>query len=522
MARMWQPRQFDPSSARKSPAEPRRARTVTDAAMALLAQRTRRQADTWSLRDPIPGVVPRETKLAMDSAFSRLASYADGFSGISSDVGFLGYPVLAELAQIPEYRRPCEIIAKEMTRKWIKFTAVGNEDKTDKIKQLEAEFDRLQIKRAFRRAFEHDGIFGIGHIFLDTGISDDPNELRMPLTPKRQKVAIGSLKSLVNIEPIWTYPGVYNAANPLAHDFYRPPTWFVQGREVHSSRLLTFTSREVPDFLKPVYMFGGLSLTQMIKPYIDNWLRTRQSVSDIISNFSIMIFLTELGQDLNMGASQSLINRAKILNGMRDNNGLLIGDKNTEDLKNIAAPISGLDKLQAQAQEHMAAVTGIPLVKLLGVTPSGLNASSDGEMRVFYDWIESLCESVGTPQLNKLLNIVQLSLFGEIDPDISYAWQPLWTLDEKGIAEVRKTEAETADIYLQGGVISPHEQRVVLANEEDSPYAALDLTTDPETPAPTPEPGSEEDTAGMMGQEAAPPEVGRRITTKEGHRVHDQ
>jgi hypothetical protein len=207
---------------------------------------------------------------------------------------------------------------------------------------------------------------------------------------------------------------------------------------------------------------------------------------------------------------------------MRDNNGLLIGDKNTEDLKNIAAPISGLDKLQAQAQEHMAAVTGIPLVKLLGVTPSGLNASSDGEMRVFYDWIESLCESVGTPQLNKLLNIVQLSLFGEIDPDISYAWQPLWTLDEKGIAEVRKTEAETADIYLQGGVISPHEQRVVLANEEDSPYAALDLTTDPETPAPTPEPGSEEDTAGMMGQEAAPPEVGRRITTKEGHRVHDQ
>ncbi|WP_198327721.1 hypothetical protein [Mesorhizobium sp. WSM1497] len=35
--------------------------------------------------------------------------------------------------------------------------------------------------------------------------------------------------------------------------------------------------------MKPTYSFGGLSLSQMVKPYVDNWLETRQSVNDIIS-----------------------------------------------------------------------------------------------------------------------------------------------------------------------------------------------------------------------------------------------
>jgi hypothetical protein len=46
-------------------------------------------------------------------------------------------------------------------------------------------------------------------------------------------------------------------------------------REVHRSRLLTFIGRELPDILKPAYAFGGLSMSQMLKPYVDNRLRSR-------------------------------------------------------------------------------------------------------------------------------------------------------------------------------------------------------------------------------------------------------
>jgi hypothetical protein len=61
-------------------------------------------------------------------------------------------------------------------------------------------------------------------------------------------------------------------------DFYRPTVWFVMAKKVHASRFLQFCSFPVPDILKPAYLFGGVSLLQMIKPYVDNWLESRQDV----------------------------------------------------------------------------------------------------------------------------------------------------------------------------------------------------------------------------------------------------
>ena len=41
----------------------------------------------------------------------------------------------------------------------------------------------------------------------------------------------------------------------------------------------------------------------------------------------------------------------------------------------------------------MAAISRIPLVKLLGIQPAGLNASSEGELIAFEDWIASFQRS---------------------------------------------------------------------------------------------------------------------------------
>jgi Anti-CBASS protein Acb1-like len=74
----------------------------------------------------------------------------------------------------------------------------------------------------------------------------------------------------------------YNSNDPLKDDWYRPNTWYIQSKAIHSSRLITLIGREVPDLLKPTYSFGGLSLSQMAKPYVDNWLKTRQRRDNLV------------------------------------------------------------------------------------------------------------------------------------------------------------------------------------------------------------------------------------------------
>jgi len=290
-------------------------------------------------------------------------------------------------------------------------------------------------------------------------------------------------------------------------EYYRPQSWFVMGNIVSSTRLLTFVGREVPDLLKPAYNFGGMSLTQMAMPYVNNWIRTRTSVGDLIHNFSVMNLGTNLSSLLQEDAGDGLINRVQLFNQTRDNRGLMLTDKDTEALANVSVPLSSLDKLQAQAQEQMASISSIPLVILLGTTPSGLNASTDGEIRAFYDWIKSCQEKLFSDNIKRVMDIIQLSEFGEIDPEIGFAFEPLWQLDDVAQATVRKTDADTAAVYITSGVIDPAEERERLAMDDDGLYPALDLNKEIEGP----DDGSEEDIdgdpAGGMGGKSEEREI---------------
>jgi phage-related protein (TIGR01555 family) len=467
---------------------------ITATALAMASLPEVRQVDVFRPATPAPGVVPATAQRAMmaaDNSMAQIAAYG-GQWGASNNLTFMGYPFLAELAQLPEYRNIVETIAKEMTRKWIKFSATGEGDKSDKITKLEAAFKKYKVQDKFRRMAELDGFFGRAHLYIDIGRDD----LKTLMPVDKRKIRPGKLEALRVVEPIWTYPNAYNSTNPLAPDFYRPREWYVMGERIHRSRMLTFVGREVPDVLKPAYAFGGLSTSQMMKVTVDNWLRTRTSVSDITHNFSKTVLATNLSTILQGGVADSLIYRAQLFNQTRDNRGLMMVDKDTEELTDVSSPLGTLDKLQAQAQEQMASIAQIPLVVLLGVTPSGLNASAEGELDVWYARVASWQEDLFGDHLTIVSHVMQLHLFGEIDPDIGYEFVPLGEEDTAARATTRKTEADTDVAYIDAGVIDPAEARARLVADENSPYKGL-TGPPPEPPEPDPAeggpPGEEDD-----------------------------
>lgn len=432
---------------------------------------------------PPTGVIPAKQSgdaLAMDETPYDFLNNNHLFAGQA----FLGYPYLSLLTQQPEYRKISEVIAKEMTRKWVNIRAAGDEDKSEKVAQIEAALKKYRVKDHFRKAAELDGFFGRGQIYVDvktpkgTPARENPAELESPLILHKSKITQGALLGFQVIEPVWTYPSAYNASNPLAPDYYKPSKWYVMGQTIHSSRLLKFVSREVPDLLKSAYNFSGLSMSQMAQAYVNNFLRTRDSVSDLIHSFSVSGISTNMGAALQGGANTDLFSRAELFNKMRDNRGVFMLDKDTEEFFQFNTPLGGLDALQAQAQEQMASVSSIPLVKLLGIQPAGLNASSDGEIRVFYDHISSMQEMIFGPNLTTVLEIIQLSEFGEIDPDITFEFEPLYQMDDLQKSTVRKNDADTDVALITGGVISPDDARRRLAADPESLYHGLEVNDD--------------------------------------------
>lgn len=426
-------------------------------------------------------------KLAMDDAnIAPVFNWGQAFVGanFAEGQGFLGYPYLAELAQRPEYRVISETIATEMTRKWIKLKSKSGKDNSDRIKTLDDVMQRLKVRDVITKWIEQDGFFGRSHLYIDTGDTEDRDELTTPIGDghneiSRTKIGKGSIKRFDTVEAVWTYPTNYNSNDPLRADWYNPQTWFVMGKQVHISRLLKLVMREVPDLLKPAYSFGGLSLSQMVKPYVDNWLVTRQSVQNIIRAFTTWVLMTNMSAAMQSDG-QEIFDRALLFNRLRDNGGLMMLDKEDEEFKNVSAPLGTLDQLQAQAQEHMASVSRIPLVKLLGISPHGMNATAEPELRAFYDTIRAQQESKIRSPIWSLLGFIQLSEFGDIDDDLDFDFVPLWELDEKQQAEVQKIKAETAQIHIDSGAVSPEEERGRIVDDPDSGYDSLNADDVPD------------------------------------------
>jgi hypothetical protein len=463
--------------------EPKRQEVKISLGALAKAREVEARAGSYEVKryEPPQGVVPPSelnAALAMDSTpYSYLQN-------CNVRGGFPGYPFLSELAQLPEYRKIVTTMAREMTRKWVRLRTTGEDDKTDKIKQLDKAMRRYKLRALFREMAEHDGYFGRGQLYIEVNkpggdlASDDPDELQTPLFINEKKIKKGALVGFRAVEAVWTYPGVYQSTNPLKKNFYKPESWYVMGNTVHDSRLLGFVSRPVPDLLKASYNFGGLSMSQLAKPYIDHWLRTRDSVSDLVHSFSTSGIATDMSSVMLGGTGEDLFRRIDLYNQTRDNRGALVLNKDTEEFFQFNTPLSGLDHLQAQAQEQMASVSSIPLVKLLGITPTGLNASSDGEIRVFYDDVHAACESLFRDPLKKCLDLIQLSEFGEIDEEIDFEFLPLYQLSELEQATARKAQADTDAVYIQSGVIGPEEVRNREAADPESPYHGLDLNDD--------------------------------------------
>jgi phage-related protein (TIGR01555 family) len=417
--------------------------------------------------------VPDKHVIAMDAMLPATVGQAS--AGMFSYGGFPGFPFLTELTQVSEYRDLYEPTANEMTRKWIELRSTGDDKREDAISKIEEVMNRLHVKEWFNWAGKTSRSMGRAQLFVDFGDDNDKGEeLDKPLLIDPAKIAKGSLKRIKGIEPITTYPAAYNADDPLAQDYYEPSSWFVYSRQVHTSRLLTFIPYPLPDLLKPVYNFSGMSITQLGIPYVEYWHSTRDSVGRLLKNYSTTVFKTNMAAMLSAGADK-VQRRLKLFTAIQNSQGVFMCDKDTEELSKEATALAGLSDLKAQAQENMASVSKTPLTIMFGLSPKGLTSTAETDITIFNNHVHGCQESEFRRPLEALVKIIMCSEFGEIYDDITFDFVDLVDMTEKERSEMRKADGATDVGYITAGVVTPEEVRDKLAGDPSSGYNNLDV-----------------------------------------------
>lgn len=433
-------------------------------------------------------------------------------AGIPGQTGFIGYGMCAQLAQDAFIRLGVETLADEMLREWGRIQGV-DPDAADKIN---AELERLRVRKMLRNAAADAGYFGVGYVFIDTG-TRDPEELLSPLWADPAKLRSGGrIQRLQPVDPSLVSPGEYNANDPLSRWFYTPRWFYLLGRRVHTSRMLKVVQHVPPLLLRPVYNFGGIPAAQQALDYLLHFTTTREAAARLLRKFSLTVFKTAAqGLIYNAeGAEADIIRRLTYFARNRDNDGVELIDKDDEDIVQINTPLSGVDVIVRQALEMLSAVFHMPVTKFLGISPGGMNATGESDSRNWYDYAGSQQETMLGPAMRTMLELLQAQELGGVDRALQWQWLPMWTPSAREQAETVKIGVDAAVALVGTGIASPDEARTVLAAGEDSPWSGLDDDADGYLPPEIPDSPDVMETVGQDSAEGRFARLWQRMTAR--------
>ena len=430
------------------------------------------------------GNPPKQAQILNDKAFNVIRPQLESFvmdnamhslkaMGVLTyaDATFLGYGALANLSQNGLIRAGVEMRGDEMTRKWGELSRQGeDEEEDDKINKLTEAMKKLKIREMFRSASCMCGYFGGCLMFIDNG--DKKENLVNPLTLHKSTFAMGRLKTFRLIEPYLVTPSNYNSVNPMADDYFKPQIWFIQGVPVHNSRLIYFAENKLSTLLMPAYNFFGMPLAQKVLDAVGHYTQNREAAQRLLQKYALTILKTNMEGVLQNGFDNELKKRIQYFVQNRSNDGCATIDKELEDLVVQTTSLAGVTDLVRQSMEYVAAMFNEPVTKMWGLSPAGFS-SGDVELRNHYDNVKAQQEKMFGDAIQKVLQVLQINLFGEIDESIVFTFNPLAEDDEHKIAETNKLQVDTDSALINAGVITPEEARKRLIDDENSGYNAL-------------------------------------------------
>ncbi len=160
--------------------------------------------------------------------------------------------------------------------------------------------------------------------------------------------------------------------------------------------------------------------------------------------------LGELLSSTDEQSQQDLYNTLQAQNWLMSNMGTYVLSKDDEfDTKTYT--FSGLNDIYESFMLDIAGAAEIPVTKLFGRAPAGMNATGDSDLQNYYDMIGQKQTEQLQPVLDKLLPIMFISEFGSVPEDWDYSFNPVATPSENELADiVEKKTNSIVNVFVQG------------------------------------------------------------------------
>ncbi len=226
---------------------------------------------------------------------------------------------------------------------------------------------------------------------------------------------------------------------------------------VHHSRIVRFIGRELPYLEKLAEMYWGESEIEPIYEDIVLYDSIMHNMGNLTFRANVdTVEVQNLDQLFSLGSQEAQKRFWSVMQAQsvcQSNFGTRLINKG-DQIHNQQYSFTGFDHVTEAAQLNLSAKTHIPMTKLFGRSPAGLNSTGEGDMKNYYDIIDGQRESKLRPVLERILPVLCMSVWGEVPEDIQIQFPPLWTPNATELAQIAATKTQTIMSAFQSNTIT--------------------------------------------------------------------
>ena len=373
-------------------------------------------------------------------------------------------------------QRVCNVIPEDALAD-LTIEAPGLE--TRELHLLEEEIRSTHLRESILEGLRWGRLYGgAAAIIMLSGQEED---LSLPIDVNN--ITIGAFRGLYVVDR-WSgiYPGLDLVDNDRDPDFGLPEYYEVRDEtsggtyRVHHSRVLRFCGTKMPYWEQVAEQYWG---TSAIESMYDELIK-RDNVAHNIANLTFKACLSVLQvENLDqMFATSSSVHQRRMyamlsaINSLENSLGIRLVNKG-DDIQQLQYSFSGLPEVMDSAMMDMAGATSIPVTRLFGRSPAGMNSTGESDEKMYRQTLEQERSVHIDPALERLIPIVCRSAIGYFPAGCKFKYPSLVEMSPEQKAQIIDQRSQTMERLFQANLIPGD---VVLESYRNS-QLELDVTS---------------------------------------------
>lgn len=185
-----------------------------------------------------------------------------------------------------------------------------------------------------------------------------------------------------------------------------------------------------------------------------NW----KSICALMADFAQGVFkIKDLVKIIAQNEEGVIQTRMRLIDQNRSTERAILLDADKEDFERKASPVAGAAELMDRTWQRVAAAFEMPVTRLMGMSPAGLNATGESDTINWHNSVGAHRSKVIAPRLERLGRIIARSE-GIAEPkSLSIQFPSLWQTTPTQEADIRLKTAQTMALLVEKSIVMPSE-----------------------------------------------------------------